>query len=150
MLVQILFLSFGLLATGAKESRCQGLSKYKLPPVEVPKPDVHSAIGRIFDALHSTRNIQLPDERSKCYHWSCKSKSRYGSNCTYCLPSVFVAGFSKCGTTALCSKLALHPEIKPYRKKEINIFTKFPSQFSWEAFEKRIEDTDPTVQSSPL
>jgi hypothetical protein len=149
MALEILFLTFGILAatTTAKETRCEALSRYTLSPVELPQPDSHSAVGQIFDFLHNTKNIlQVQNEHSKCYKWRCKSKARAGRNCTYCLPSVFVAGFSKCGTTALCSKLALHPEIKPYRKKEINIFTKFPATFSWEAFEKRVEDTDPTVR----
>lgn len=53
-----------------------------------------------------------------------------------------VAGFSKCGTTAFCEKLSDHPEIKRYRKKEVNIFTKF-AEFSWETLETRSQDLHP-------
>ena len=46
----------------------------------------------------------------------------------------------------MCRKLAAHPDIKPYRKKEINIFTKFMN-YSWDTFERRVVDTHPGKHS---
>lgn len=133
-------------STASKDYRCDYFQSLDVPNLTLPAPDIASGVGRIFSALHKTKGIQLPSNSSRCYSWKCKSKEFLGKDCSYCLPSVFVAGFSKCGTTALCSKLGLHPEIKPYRKKEINIFTKFFSEFSWEAFEKRVYDPNPEVR----
>jgi hypothetical protein len=45
-------------------------------------------------------------------------------------------GFAKCGTTALCDKLVTHPDVRFYKHKEIDIFTKM--HFSDSDFEKRI------------
>jgi hypothetical protein len=142
--VGILWMGF-MAASAIKSYRCDYFQSIDVPNFTIPHPDIASGVGKIFSALHTSEGIVLPNNSSRCYYWKCKSKEFRGNDCSYCLPSVFVAGFSKCGTTALCSKLGLHPEIKPYRKKEINIFTKFFDDFSWDNFEKRVYDPNPEV-----
>ena len=129
--------------------RCNTYSDLTVPlltALDLPIADNTSGVYNIFQTLSSTPDVKLEHgDRGDCYRWKCKSPKKKGRDCQYCLPFVFVAGFSKCGTTALCSKLSLHPRIKPYRKKEINIFTKFFDEFSWAEFEKRVVDTHPNV-----
>lgn len=48
-------------------------------------------------------------------------------------------GVAKCGTTALCDKLVQHPDVRFYRNKETDIFTKM--RFSVTELERRV-DTD--------
>jgi hypothetical protein len=124
---------------------CDTYNNIKVPNLtieDLPMPDNSSGVYNIFQALSTSKGVELVHgESNDCYKWDCKSIEKRGQKCQYCLPYVFVAGFSKCGTTAICSKLALHPRIKPYRKKEINIFTKFWDEFTWFDFEKRVVDT---------
>jgi hypothetical protein len=139
-----------------KEKYCSISSDFIFPSVTIPTPQSESGIGQIFSHLSSISSVKpsiiQDNERERrnqtnCYYWKCQSLQSNEKTCFYCLPNVFVAGFSKCGTTALCSKLILHPDIKPYRKKEINIFTKYFDEFKWEQFEKRVYDTHPEVTS---
>lgn len=148
LVVLLIYLKGSIFSVDAKVS-CDNYDFSTLPKLMVPPRDPDSAIGKIFSALHNpANNIHLASNNgTRCYLWKCKSEEFYGKECKFCLPTVFVAGFSKCGTTALCSKLILHPEIKQYRKKEINIWTKFFDEFSWDKFEKRVLDTNPKVRS---
>jgi hypothetical protein len=58
--------------------------------------------------------------------------------CIYCTPSIYVGGFSKCGTTALCSKLLHHPQIQQYPHKEVNVYAKFDENAFLSSFEHRV------------
>lgn len=147
LLVSVIFVAILLLQFEplVQCSYCKDYNDVEVPNLtiqDLPIPDNSSGVYNIFQALHSADGVEfVRGEKSNCYKWNCKSELKQGQKCQYCLPYVFVAGFSKCGTTALCSKLALHPHIKPYRKKEINIFTKFWDEFSWPSFERRVVDT---------
>ena len=144
-------LFFYIECVNLSKGSCKSYNQLEIPQIiSLPSLNLKSGIGQIFTALNS-HSFEFPNHSSissdnnplRCYKWKCKSFNK--KNCSYCLPSVFVAGFSKCGTTALCSKLILHPDIKPYRKKEINIFTKYFDEFKWKQFEKRVFDTNPEV-----
>lgn len=60
-----------------------------------------------------------------------------------------VQGIAKCGTTALCDKLVTHPDVRYYRTKETDIFTKL--HFSIANFEKEVNtEFDYTNTSTAL
>ena len=106
--------------------------------VTPPEPKAKSAIGKIFASLHGELNATLVPQPSgpSCYEWDCQSHERLGQKCRWCLPSIFIGGIAKCGTTALCDKLVSHPSVRFYRNKETDLFTKF--HFSIAEFEKKI------------
>jgi hypothetical protein len=108
-----------------------------IPKIPPPRLNRSSSIYQVFSALRKEATFN-----GTCYLWSCHSEQYTGKQCQWCLPDVMVAGFSKCGTTAFCDKLSGHPEIKRYRKKEVNIFTKL-GEFSWETLETRSQDLHP-------
>ena len=55
-------------------------------------------------------------------------------------------GFAKCGTTALCDILVSHPDVRFYRKKETDIFTKM--HFSIAEFERKVNTDKDTINST--
>jgi hypothetical protein len=124
-------------AVGSQQSRCPALYS-SIPDIDPPKINHSSTISKVFRSLH---DIGAKFDGS-CHRWPCQSQRYEGGQCKWCLPRVMVAGFSKCGTTAFCNKLSGHPEIKKYRKKEVNIFTKLGA-FSWDTLETRAEDLHP-------
>jgi hypothetical protein len=139
----LLIVLFGLCEC---ELRCQKLLRKNDEDIAeilkgIPRPPLNqtSGISHIFNDL---RKFRINKNSSGCYNWDCKSPQRVGEKCIWCLPRIYVAGVSKCGTTAICRKLAAHPNVKPYRKKEINIFTKYINH-SWAFFERKIVDTHP-------
>jgi hypothetical protein len=139
-----------------------------------PEPNAKSAIGKAFASLERELHAVLVAQPSgpSCYEWKCQSKERLGEQCRWCLPSVFVggesfhtavdesispilivttslcifAGIAKCGTTALCEKLVMHPDVRFYRSKETDIFTKM--RFSISEFEKLVNTDNSTATSS--
>jgi hypothetical protein len=123
-------------------SKCKGV---KIPQLPLPEIDESSGIAKAFHSLEShnlnATVIQYKGGSNRCYEWTCKSKERRGETCQWCLPFVLVAGISKCGTTAICKKLATHPHIKTFRKKEINMFTKF--DYSLSGLERKMTDNHP-------
>lgn len=59
-------------------------------------------------------------------------KANTGQRQLFCMPSVFLAGFPKCGTTALYEMITTHPAIAPPYTKEIhfwNVFSKTRDKF---------------------
>jgi hypothetical protein len=127
-----------LLANVAQPGQLLCPEKYHvIPKISSPKLNRSSSISRVFSVLRKEATFN-----GSCYTWSCHSEQYAGKKCQWCLPQVMVAGFSKCGTTAFCEKISDHPEIKRYRKKEVNIFTKF-GLFSWETLETRSQDLHP-------
>lgn len=113
------------------------LSRKKAPTVQLPVFNTNSTINRLFSKLHEVAKVEETTSNVSCYKWDCVSSP---GECRWCLPYVFIGGFSKCGTTSFCAKLKAHPEIKPYRHKEMNLFAKLPEMFSLKAFERRILD----------
>jgi hypothetical protein len=135
-LAQLLFVSL-LVAALCAQSTCPALYT-AIPDIVPPKINSSTAISKVFSSL---KEVEAEFDGT-CHAWSCRSKKYEGEQCKWCLPHVMVAGFSKCGTTAFCDKLSSHPEIKKYRKKEVNIFTKLGA-FSWETLETRSKDMHP-------
>jgi hypothetical protein len=99
-----------------------------------PTPNPESAIGKAFASLKGKLQAVLVPPPSgsgpSCYEWKCQSKKRKGEICRWCLPSIFVGGIAKCGTTALCDKLVTHPDVRFYNKKETDIFTKMSFRYN--------------------
>ena len=132
------FILWGIIASALSEvpSDC---SSYHIdsavlnprPPTTNPK----SAIGRVFASLEGELHAVLVPPPSgsgpSCYEWTCQSQERLGERCRWCLPSIFVGGIAKCGTTALCDKLATHSDVRFYNKKETDIFTKMHFRLSY-------------------
>lgn len=138
-LYTLLSIAWVILVTAAADS--PSCSSFNIDPkvleMEPPLPNPHSAIGRVFAALEGQLKANLVPQPSgpACYEWVCQSAERKGENCQWCLPSIFVGGIAKCGTTALCDKLVTHPDVRFYRAKETDIFTKM--RFSISELEKK-------------
>lgn len=113
-----------------------------------------SAIGKIFTRLESINATLYNDDNvpRPYYSWKCTSRELKGKMCTWVMPYAYLVGMSKCGTTALCNKLELYPEIQFYYTKEVNIFSKHTLQDTWTTFENKIvyrhsqEKTDMLLQ----
>jgi hypothetical protein len=142
------------------------LSKKKIPKPSLPAYDTNSSFARLFKYLeqNSIKFSHSLTKNSDCYQWTCQNKNirndktvdedeqgskerRYRAldeedsnikDCVYCTPSIYVGGFSKCGTTALCSKLLHHPQIQQYPHKEVNVYAKFDENAFISSFEHRV------------
>ena len=113
------------------------LSSFSSSSSSIQSIDSDDSFSNLFTYLLKISTIFYSPSNNKCYQWKCRYLKK--EICMYCIPAIFIGGFSKCGTTALCSKLINHPLIKQYQHKEMNIFSKLKSNYTFEEFEKRVQ-----------
>lgn len=140
----LLWIFWGILVSCEPSDTPPSCSSYEIDSnvleVDLPTPNPRSAIGQVFESLEGRLQAVLVPQPSgpSCYEWTCQSAARKGESCRWCLPSIFVGGIAKCGTTALCDKLVTHPDVRFYGAKETDIFTKM--RFSISNLEKKINN----------
>jgi hypothetical protein len=140
LVLGLMFTCFKTQVSSKHQSMCSKfptLERKKLPVVPIPRYNPNSTINKLFTDLFKVAMVEETSHNISCFKWNCVSSE---GECRWCLPYVFIGGFSKCGTTSFCAKLKAHPDIKPYRHKEMNLFAKLPEDFSLKAFERRILD----------
>ena len=116
------------------------LAETPLPKFSPIKMDKDHPTVRVMDMILAAANGNVASsDHTTCMKWKCTSKS---GDCEYCLPSLFIAGVSKGGTSALFDKIATHPDVKGYWMKEVNIFNQrakiMPQLNNLSTFETRL------------
>lgn len=74
--------------------------------------------GRIRDTLPQIPMWYTKEEALQVVESVRANESPYSNRTLMCLPSVYVSGFQKCGSTALYDLITAHPQVAPPRWKE--------------------------------
>ena len=87
--------------------------------------DIKATPG-IFSLMKDIVSANLTQERSRSVIASIQAETI--ERRLVCLPSVFMPGFPKCGSTSLFNTLVHHPLVEDTEMKETHFFTRFPFQ----------------------